>query len=111
MNDINLENVSPEIAKELKDIGFDDPCYGSYSIALKSRKHDADGYSGPFGWKKGEITFDKSYFINFWKQCDYSNSSWLQVAAPLYQQAFRWFRDKHRLYGKIDQYYGKRFYA
>jgi len=104
MTSYQIDYVTPEIAKGLKEIRFDEPCNANYQIALKSKKHKEDGYSGSFGWKKGEITFDKSYFRNFWKECDYSGKHWLQVAAPLIQHAYRWFYETKKLidYPRFD---------
>ena len=56
-------------ALALKELGFDEPCLASYETA--------------FG--KG-IDFELGYIINGPKN---------YVLAPLYQQAFRWFREKH----------------
>ena len=55
-------------ALALKELGFDEPCFGSYD---------------PFGSK--QLSCSGIY--------TYGNC----IAAPLYQQAFRWFREKHGL--------------
>jgi len=62
------EFIPYEQALELKELGFDEPCYYDYN----------------FG---GEIT-------NKW--------SIGHIPAPLYQQSFRWFREKHYLFSVID---------
>jgi hypothetical protein len=76
------EFVSYEIALKLKELGFDEPCFTYYyNISAKIRTgivvniHNAWTYGGT---KKLGITL-----------------------APLYQQAFRFFRDKYRLEGAI----------
>jgi hypothetical protein len=63
--------VPYEQALILKELGFDEPCFSFY------------------------IDVDK--FL-------YTNQKWLnynlndkRISAPLYQQAFRWFREKHNL--------------
>lgn len=90
---MNPQYVTPEIAKLLKEKGFAEECSAQYQIALTSRKDKEDGYSGSFGWKKGEVTFDRSYFVNNSKH-DYSNKSWLGCGAPLWQEAIDWFDSK-----------------
>jgi len=76
------EFVPYEIALALKQLGFDEPCIFSY-------------------------TPHKFLYNNLSKiQVHGSDSIDLQrntlfVSAPLYQQAFRWFREKHEVYGEI----------
>ena len=62
------EFIPYEQALELKELGFNEPCLASYETA--------------FG--KG-IYFELGYIIDGPKN---------YVLTPLYQQAFRWFRDK-----------------
>lgn len=73
------EFVSYEIALELKQLGFDEPCLFAY--------------------------YGKSDISNF-KESDHvlcgdrHNTSFQKdgrVSAPLYQQVFRWFREKYKL--------------
>ena len=94
---IHKEFIPYELSLKLKQVGFQEECMGYYTCSLTSVKHETDGYSGPFGWKKGEVSFDKSFFINNNKNFDYSNENWLYCGAPLYQQVFRWFRENHKL--------------
>ena len=61
------EFIPYEQALELKELGFDEPCYYDYN----------------FG---GEIT--NKWAIGL-------------VPAPLYQQAFRWFREKYNILATI----------
>jgi hypothetical protein len=66
------EFVPYELAVKLKSLGFNEPCFGYYKDM------------------KGEkvLLYDT---MDFDGECN----------APLYQQAFRWFRDKHNLRGFI----------
>jgi hypothetical protein len=62
-------------ALELKQLGFDEPCFGYYH-------------------EDKSLTYTNMVSQNtnsFWK---INNKI---VSAPLYQQAFRWFRGKHKL--------------
>ena len=61
------EFVPYELALELKELGFDEECLSAF--------------------------FDDKI-----KRCDYvQNSKSNYLSAPLYQQAFRWFREKYSL--------------
>lgn len=81
--------VSYEIAKLLKDKGFDEECLyyyfptgivGETIYKLLSKEHevDLDGTS-----------IDKGYKLGLFQ---------LTVPAPLYQQVIDWFREKHGLH-------------
>jgi hypothetical protein len=67
-----------EQALALKELGFDLPCLFDYNRWNTERLND-------------------SYFnyVNY-------NVREGSVSAPLYQQAFRWFREKHNLKGHIE---------
>ena len=59
-------------ALALKELGFDEDCFGYYN------------YNGSHFFKYKPKTDDKNL-----------------TKAPLYQQAFRWFREKHNLCGEV----------
>ena len=69
-------------ALALKELGFDEPCLAQY------RKYDVGEATLDIGFSKNEII---SKFDNLVLFC----------SAPLYQQAFRWFREKYNLKGFI----------
>jgi hypothetical protein len=89
--------VPHEIAILLKEKGFTDECMASYQISLTAQENEEDGFSGPFGWEKGEVNFNKGYFANGVPYCDFSNEHWLYCAAPLWQQVIDWFLEEHKL--------------
>ncbi len=60
------EFVTYEQALALKELGFDKSCFGVYSEHDKTRVYDESAIREE-----------------------------LKIQAPLYQQAFRWFREKH----------------
>ena len=68
------EFIPYEQAIELKQLGFDEPCFAWY---------------GPTG------------IFNDWESTD--------TIAPLYQQAFRWFREKHVLDSIIQPTYSTKY--
>jgi hypothetical protein len=88
--------VNHEIATLLKEKGFKEECMAFYEISIKAREDVHDGFSGPFGWKKGEVNFSKGYFENSGLP-DNSNEYWLLCGAPLWQQVIDWLREKHSL--------------
>lgn len=76
-----IDFVNYEQAKELKNIGFDEICLTIYL--------------------RGELR-DQYLLINCpWRVNSLINSIDI-VTAPLYSQAFRWFREKHKLYSLCD---------
>ena len=78
---MNKEFVPYEQALALKELGFDEPCLAYYTDGL------------PIGYK---------LVTNFIGQFTNSKLKNGEVSAPLYQQAFRWFREKYRLTGLIE---------
>ena len=58
-------------ALKLKELGFDEPCFGYYVI---------DG---------------EELIVEKWMQ--HPNKSTWTINAPTFSQAFRWFREKHKL--------------
>ncbi len=70
---MNKEFVTHNQALALKELGFDEPCLGYYKDM------------------KGEkvLLYDT---MDFDGECN----------TPLYQQAFRWFREKHNLFCEIQ---------
>ena len=67
------EFVTYELALRMKSLGFDEPCFGHYS--------------------NGELVYS-SHTNNNMQRFRYS--------APLYQQAFRWFREKYNLICRVS---------
>jgi hypothetical protein len=73
---MDKEFIPYEQALQLKELGFNEPCFGYWNI---------DPY------------LPKPTF-NLVKPFEHE---WC-LPAPLYQQAFRWFREKHNLIGLVD---------
>jgi hypothetical protein len=76
------EFVSYEIALKLKELGFDEPCL-TYYYELTSNLRTHIGVDIGNAW-----TYSENKKLGF-------------TLAPLYQQAFRFFRGKYRLEGAI----------
>jgi len=77
------EFITYNQALALKELGFDEPCFAFYT----SKKFSNDMCLEPVTQK---------YNTEF---NSHVNSSGSLVSAPLYQQAFRWFREKYGLFG------------
>jgi hypothetical protein len=84
---MNKEFVPYEQGLDLKELGFDEPCFATYNVDKKLSRnpsHDMEDLpieGQPYYWNNSKIHKDN-------------------VAAPLFQQAFRWFREKYNLYAE-----------
>ena len=75
---MDKEFVPYKLALRMKQLGFDEPCFAYYNIDPQL----------------------KSPGFNLVKPFDHE---WC-LPAPLYQQAFRWFREKYGLYYSVEYY-------
>jgi hypothetical protein len=94
--------ISFPIAKLLKEKGFDLPAQKYYEHALKSVKNKEDGYSGPFGWKKGELNLQTDYFVNNSKTADLTSEMWYMCSAPTIADVVMWFKDVKKIQLFLD---------
>ena len=79
----NKEFIPYQQASELKELGFDEPCFTYYY-------HDS-----------GRIRTGLSIHIN--NGWTYKGTKRLETTlAPTFSQAFRWFREKHNLHHEIE---------
>lgn len=69
-------------ALELKELGFDEECFGFYN--------------------KSDENFPDLIIHQNDKYKPWEKESELNVKAPVYQQAFKWFREKYHLIGCVD---------
>ena len=77
----NKEFIPYEESEDLKELGFNEECLGFYNPTIDMNiKLNNDTYGG-FGLTLEHI-----------------------VKAPLYQQAFRWFREKYGIMNRITSY-------
>jgi len=84
------EFISYEQALALKELGFDEPCFGYY-----------DGnHNLQFMYNGKPEKFTE-------RRMGVSDSIWVGwISAPLYQQAFRWFREKYGYLSNIHDFNG-----
>jgi len=71
------EFILYEQALALKELGFDEPCFFSYDY-----------------WNTERLANTYYNYVNY-------NVREKSVSAPLYQQAFRWFREKYGLWSMV----------
>jgi hypothetical protein len=76
---MNKEFVPYQEALALKELVFDEPCIATYTQSMRFNIYEQNGLS----WS----TMTNSNMIEYPKAC----------TAPLYQQVFRWFREKYGL--------------
>ena len=78
-------------ALALKELGFDEPCFGFYTYKSEIRRYtNFDGELNDFQTiKNSKITMGDNW-----------------ATSPTYSQAFRWFREKYDLRIWIESNYG-----
>jgi hypothetical protein len=76
---MNKEFIPYEQALDLKELGFDEPCFAYYNVSNQELIEDLSN-----------------------NRTGNDDSRW--ASAPLYQQAFRWFREKYNLHRRITYY-------
>jgi len=79
---MNKEFVTYEQALSLKELGFDEPCIGWYNPQVNYKK----------------VTTDKYWAFHL-------TGEWENFKpAPLYQQAFQWFREKYGVFSWLTKH-------
>ena len=84
---MNKEFIPYEQALVLKELGFDEPCFGYY--------------------KENQYELNKEFHCY---NSDYVEHLGVYIAAPLYQQAFRFFKEKYKLQVYIDFYHSESYF-
>jgi hypothetical protein len=87
MEDLQKEFVPYGLALRMKQLGFDEPCFSYYMNGILQPSLNVKDYS--YFKEMIEINSNIKNFEN--------------VLAPLYQQAFRWFREKYDWTIKINK--------
>ena len=91
------EFVPYEQALALKELGFDEPCFGNFYTKPNCKMFGVDEKGRHYTIKN---TPKKLYTLGEHFVLNDSNV----INAPLYQQAFRWFREKHGLKSWIQEH-------
>lgn len=90
---MNNEFIPYDEALALKELGFDEPCFGWFRSTLIPSNFTEYFLETEFGMNESPSDWVNSNFLD--KAC----------SAPLYQQAFKWFREKYDLHGKVGIYH------
>ena len=91
---IEKEFVPYEQAFELKELGFDELSLGRFYTKSKSKMFGLDEKGRHYPIRN---TSKKLYMLGEHFVLNKDNA----ITAPLYQQAFRWFREKYELHSTI----------
>ena len=83
---MDKEFVPYEQALALKELGFDYPCFGYY--------HDKR-LTGVNKWDRKDFEF------HILSKKEVTATTVKIILAPLYQQAFRWFREKYGMFSSV----------
>lgn len=89
---MNKEFIPYEESLALKELGFDEECFYYYNNSKKLMEFEY------YDLERANSTL----------QSDYGGKDKI-CTAPLYQQAFRWFREKHNLLHSMDWFKGITF--
>jgi hypothetical protein len=94
------EFIPYEQALALKELGFNEPCLAC--VGENNEVIIRVGDYRSFSNKKPEDSIERDFYNNIIKDFNsYVNDT---ASAPLYQQAFRWFREKYDLDKVIDNW-------
>ena len=91
------EFVNYNQALKLKELGFDEPCFGFYQLEY--------GEIRPI-----MVDDDEQYRLTGYRTCKNSEIPKHYTSAPTFSQTFRWFRETYRLDGK-PEYFLNNFYC
>ena len=80
-----------EIALALKELGFDEPCFGHWNYN--------NGKINYWGDEESQNEKTNKWFLNSEEQFPKMNKN--GCTAPTFSQAFRWFREKYNLLGNV----------
>ena len=95
---MNRDFVPYQEALALKELGFNEPGFGWFRSTLIPSNFTEFFLETEFGMNESPSDWVNSNFLD--KAC----------SAPLYQQAFRWFREKYKLSG-TPHYFTNGFYC
>lgn len=89
INKMEKEFVPYEVALELKELGFNEPCASCY---------------GSYSHKKNQLFLNINNPINIetlLKEKTGFNKPSFYVKAPTFSQSFRWFKEKHGVFSNV----------
>ena len=92
MNELEKDFAPFQESLELKQLGFDEPCFGYYDI-----QYNNQSYNGKLvlGKDPDTLTCTKKMLYIYGQQ---------KVLTPTLSQSFRWFRKKHNLKSWVQEH-------
>ena len=108
------EFVTYEITVKLKELGFDEPCFGYYTpmkpwMIEPTNINFTIHFHGP-NWANSDNTMYFMYLQNSFgdRSCTIKNSEFTKaiynIAVPLWQQVIDWLREEHDLEIELPKY-------
>ena len=88
------EFVPYELALRMKALGFNEKCYGYFTKDKEFFYFDVDDLSSAYTKNMDNLVVN--------------SVNGLECTAPLYQQAFRWFREKYEIEATTSCFYSRR---
>ena len=92
---MNKEFIPYEQALELKELGFNESCFGRFYTKPKCKMFGIDEKGRTYPIKN---TPKKLYTIG--EHCVLNEDN--VITAPTFSQAFRWFREENKLHAVVD---------
>ena len=94
---MNKEFIPYEQALELKELGFDEPCF-AHLIGFGNGTLE----NGRYVINHQHVFYPNDRITSADKAEELGLHPFVICGVPLYQQAFRWFREKHNLRSFVD---------
>ena len=85
------EFINYNQALKLKELGFDEPCFGFYQLEYGEIRPTM-------------VDDDEQYRLTGWRTCKNSEIPKHYTSAPTFSQAFRWFREKYGVHSSPRKY-------
>jgi hypothetical protein len=95
------EFVPYKQSSALKELGFNEPCFGYYI------NNELRGINLGIEELGGKEPYYQRFDFHTISNHDIDNPNKIVVTAPLYQQAFRWVREKHDMCSFIQRFEGR----
>jgi hypothetical protein len=86
---VDKDFVPYKQALALKELGFDEPCFAFFQVEYTELLPTM-------------VDDDEEYRLTGYRTCSNLEMPKHYTSAPLYQQAFRWFREKFNLHHEIE---------
>ena len=96
---MNKEFVPSQQSLEIKELGFDEPC-----LAHLIGFGDGTKENGLYKINQQQVFYPNDYTSSDDKAEELGLHPFGMCGVPLYQQAFRWFREKHKLRNTITDF-------